>query len=180
MDKVRKSNLTLNTWNNRLLLKRFPPTVIQIQFNINRATHKANTMQNNPSWHPTAADIRKKLPSLHGTSILITVIIGDSSQSVPWSRQIQSITYLYKIHFNTILPPDHGIPMGLITSDFPSKFVHVFVICPMRAVCPAHLILFTFINLIILCEENKLRSFSLCNVPELLVASCFFGPNIYI
>jgi hypothetical protein len=45
-----------------------------------------------------------------------------------------------------------GLPSGL----FPSNILYVFLLAPIRATCPAHLILLDFILLITLGEEYKL------------------------
>jgi len=65
--------------------------------------------------------------------------------------------YFSKIQFNIIFP-------SMPTSP---KILYTFLICPMRATCPANLILLDFIALLTFDEESKLRSPSLCSLLQL-------------
>jgi hypothetical protein len=55
---------------------------------------------------------------------------------------------------------------------------YTFLLSPIRATCPAHLILLELVILIILVEDYKSRSSSLCNFLHPLITLFNFGPNV--
>jgi hypothetical protein len=50
-------------------------------------------------------------------------------------------TYLSKIQFNIVYPPTSWFSSGLFPSDFRTNILYSFLVSPIRATCPAHLIL---------------------------------------
>jgi len=64
--------------------------------------------------------------------------------------------YYPNIHSNIILHLRLGLPSCLFPSVFPTDILYEFLISPMRATCPAHLILRDSITVIRLSEVYKL------------------------
>jgi len=85
----------------------------------------------------------KKFPAFHGTRRFITALTSFRHLSLSWASPIQSIyphpTYL-EIHSN-IHPSTPRSPQWFLPSAFPTKTLHTPLSSPIRATCPAHLII---------------------------------------
>ena len=92
----------------------------------------------------TGLQLVKKFPAFHGTQRLITAPTSVRHLSLSWASPIQSI-YPHPTSWSSILIlSTHlllGLPSGLFPSGFPTKTPYTPVSSPIRATCPAHLIL---------------------------------------
>ena len=85
-----------------------------------------------------------KFPAFHGTRRFFTALTSVRHPSLPWSSPIQSI-YPHPTSWRSILIlSTHlrlGIPSGFFPSSFPSTTLYTPLSSPIRATCPAQLIL---------------------------------------
>ena len=99
-----------------------------------------------------------EIPTFHGTRRFITTLTSVRQLYLSWASPIQSI-YPHPTSWKSILILyTHlrlGLPSGLFTSGFPIKILYTPLSSPIRATCPAHLILLDFITCTILGEEYK-------------------------
>ena len=87
---------------------------------------------------------------------------------------------LLGIHPNIIHPSTLRSPQWSPSLRFPHQEPIHPLSSPIRATCPAHLILLDFITRTILREEYKSFSSSLCNLLHSPVTSSLLGPNILL
>ena len=131
----------------------------------------------------TGLQLVKKFPAFHGTRRFITALTSFRQLSLSWASPIQSI-YPHPTSWRSVLIlSTHirlGLPGGLFPSGFPTKTLYTPLSSPIRATCPAHLILLDFITGTILGEEYLSFSSSLGNLLHSPVTSSLLGPNILI
>ena len=93
---------------------------------------------------PTGLELVKKFPAFYGSRRFITALTSVRHLSLSWASPIQS-TYPHPTSWRSILILSvHlrlGLPSGLFPSGFPTKTLYAPLSSPIRATCPAHLIL---------------------------------------
>ena len=117
----------------------------------------------------TGLQLVKKFPAFYGTRRFITALTSVRHLSLSCASPIPS-TYPHPTSWRSILIlSTHlrlGLPTGLFPSGFPIKTLYAPLSSPIRATCPAHLILLDFITRTILGEAY--RTFT--TLPVLLVS----------
>jgi len=125
----------------------------------------------------------QEIPRISRTRRFITAFTSVRHLSLSWVSPIQSI-YPHPTSWRSILIlSTHlrlGLLSGLLPSGFPSKTLYTHLSSPIRATCPAYLILLDFITRTILGEEYKSFSSSLCNLLHSSVTSSLLGKVIYV
>ena len=73
-----------------------------------------------------------------------------------------------------------GLPNGLFPSGLLTKSLQALLLLPIRATCPAYLILLALIPRIMSEEEKRSLSSSLCSPLHSTVTSSLLGPNRFV
>ena len=70
-----------------------------------------------------------------------------------------------------------GLPSGLFPSGFPTKILYTWLLSPIHATCPSHLIILDLITRITFSEQYRSLSSSLCSFLHSPVTSSLLDPN---
>ena len=106
----------------------------------------------------------KLFPAFHGTRRIVTALTSVRHLPLYWTSPIQSI-YPHPTTWRSIpiLSTHLRLSSGLLPCGFPTKTLYNFLSSPIRATCPAYLILLSVITRTILRVEYKSFSSSFCN-----------------
>ena len=113
----------------------------------------------------------KKFPAFHGTRRFITALTSVRQLSILGQRNPVHIptSHLLEIHPNIIHPSTPRSPQWSPSLRFPPKTLYTPLSSPIRATCPAHIILLDFITRTILGEQYKLLVMQSSPFPRYLV-----------
>jgi len=139
-------------------------------------------MEQSPSWEANRFSV-KKFPACYGTRWFITTFTSAHHLSQSSVSSIQSMAPHPTSWRYFLILTSHlrlSLPSGLFPSGVHTSNLYTPILSPIRATCPAHLILLDMITRKILGEEYRSLSSSLCSFLHSHVTSSLLGPNIFL
>jgi len=143
-----------------------------------------HTMEQSASWEAKRFSASQKIPHilwnpkvhcrLHKCPPPVPIL----SQSDPVQTSTHPTSWRSIWILSTCL--SLGLPSCLFPSGFPTKILYTPLLSPIRATCPAHLILLDFINRTIFGGQYRSLSSSLCSFLHSPVTSSLLVPNILL
>jgi hypothetical protein len=155
-----------NTWSYTSSLP-FVGALGQVHYVTSKVT---NFMELSPSWEAVSCAATQELPSIlwnpkvhYRVHMSPSVLYPEPDRSSPYHLHPVSLRSILILSTHLRL----SLPSSLFLSGSPTNILYSFLFSPIRTTWHAHLILFHLIILIMLGEEYKLRSSSLCSYLQL-------------
>jgi len=140
-------------------------------------------MEQSPSWEAYQFSASQEVPRILWNPEVHCRIYKCPHLSLSGASSIQSIPPITIFWRSILILSSHvylSLPSVLFTSGFPTKTLYSRLLSPIRASCPAHLTLLDLIIWIIINEENRSLSSSLCSFLHYPVTSSLLGPRILL
>ena len=138
------------------------------------------SMKQSPSWEANRFSVSQEIPRIIWNP-KVHYRSHKCPPPVPILRQLDPLLTPHPTSWRSSLILSSqlrlGLPGGFFPSGFPTKTLYTPILCPIRATCPAHLILLDFITRTILGEDYRSLSFSLCSFSHSCGTSSLLGPN---
>jgi hypothetical protein len=137
-------------------------------------------MEQSPSWEANRSSASQEIPRILWNP-KVHYRTHNSPPPVPILSHINPVHAPHPTSWRSILIlSSHlrlGLPSGLLPSGLPTKILYAPLPSPIRATCPAHILL-DLITRIIFGDQYRSLSSSLCSLLHSLVTPSLSDPNI--